>query len=330
MNCTRSVPEGFASRETSRPVNDAADRLRRAETGGGPAAANRCSRRNRICGWAGFAALAVGLAACGEAEVDVTETLTEACTEARQILADAPTPADADSESAFVDASREATQTVATEIEDLGEQVDDPTLADMAWQLNNFPQPTDDEELLGVAHEASAAIVRLDRFAEALGVSQCGAPTWRPADWRAMADRLKEQQSEEAFRADLNQLCAETFPNPARLADGTALLNALVDSGQEESEDVIAGLLSRLHGLSNRPAEARRFLREFSGALPEMNPSENLEDDYLALLGAFIHVDSVVPNVIPDEPSTEFRRRVDPAFEELERAWGALDITCSA
>ena len=281
-------------------------------------------------GVAGFAALVVGLTGCGDGAVDVTDALTDACTEARQILADAPTPADAESEAAFIDASQEASRTVAAVIEDFGDQVDNEALADMAWQLNNFPQPGEGDELLAVAHVASAAIVRLDGFAETLGVAECGAPTWRPADWRAMADRLKDRQSEEAFRADLNQLCAETFPNPGRLAGETPLLNALVNSGEDNSEDVTAELLSRLNSLSDRPVETRRFLRDFSGALPELSPSENLEDDYLALLGAFLRVDSVVPNVIPDDPSAEFRRRVDPAFEELEQAWGALDITCSA
>jgi hypothetical protein len=287
-------------------------------------AMNTCSWRARV---AGFAALVVGLGACGEGTVDVTETLNEACAEARQTLADAPTPADADTEAAFLTASREATELVATAIGDLGDQVDDQTLRDMAWQLNNFPQATDSGELLGVAHEASAAIVRLAGFAEALGLSQCGAPTWRPADWRAMADRLEEPKSDEAFRADLDALCARTFPNPDRLAEGTPLLPALVGGGG--SDDVIARLLSLLRVTPNTPAESADFLREFSDALPQLSPSENLENDYLALLGALIYVDSVVPNVVPNDPTAEFRRRVDPAFEELQRTWGALDISCT-
>jgi hypothetical protein len=295
-------------------------------TSGGRSMGSASSWRNRI---AGFAALVLGLTACGEGALDVTETLTDACNEARQTLADAPTPADAGSEEAFLTATREATETVATAIGELGDQVDDRTLADMAWQLNNFPTSVNGDDLLGVAHVASAAIVRIDGFAEALGVSECGAPTWRPADWRAMADRLKEEQSEEAFRADLNQLCVQTFENAPLLAEGTPLLEALVgESGQ--GDEVMDRLLPRLNSVNNRPAEARKFLHEFSDALPGMSPSENLEDDYLALVGAFIEVDAVVPNVIPDEPSADLRRRVEPAFEELQRAWGALDITCTA
>src|SRR5918996_336221 len=285
-----------------------------------------CTWRIRVSGFAGLTALVVGLTACGEGALNVTATLAEACAEADQTFAEAPTPADADSEVAFIGAA----QAVVGVIDDLTEQVDDRTLADMSWQLNNFPGSTDGDDLLGVAHQASAAIIRLDGFAEALSVSECGAPTWRPADWAAMADRLKREQSEAAFRADLNRLCAQTFPDPALLTHGTPLLAALVGGSDDRSEDVVATLLSRLTSLNNRPAEARRFLRDFSDALPAMSPSETLEYNYLALLAAFIHVDSVVPNVVPNDPSAEFRRRVDPAFDELQAAWGALDITCSA
>ena len=289
-----------------------------------------CTWRTRVSGFAGLAALVVGLTACGEGALDVTATLAEACAEADQAFAEAPTPANADSEVAFIEAAQEAAQAVVGVIDDLTEQVDDRTLADMSWQLNNFPGARDGGDLLGVAHQASAAIIRLDGFAEALSVSECGAPTWRPADWAAMADRLKPEQSEEAFRADLNRLCAQTFPDPALLTQGTPLLTALVGGSDDRSEDVVATLLSRLTSLNNRPAEARRFLRDFSDALPAMSPSETLEDNYLALLAAFIHVDSVVPNVVPNDPSAAFRRRVDPAFDELQAAWGALNITCSA
>jgi hypothetical protein len=287
------------------------------------------SWRTRISGYAGSAALVVGLTACGDGALDVTATLDEACAEARETFADAPTPANANSEVAFVEGAQEAAQTVVDVIDELSQQVDDRTLADMSWQLNNFPGSADGGELLGVAHEASAAIIRLNGFAEALSVSECEAPTWRPADWHAMADRLEEARSEEDFHADLNRLCAETFPNPTQLAQGTPLLTALVGGSDDPSEDVVATLLSRLTSLNNRPAEARRFLRDFSDALPELSPPESLESDYFALLAAFIHVDAVVPNVIPNDPSAQFRRRVDPAFTELEAAWDDLGITCS-
>jgi AcrR family transcriptional regulator len=115
------------------------------------------------------------------------------------------------------------------------------------------------------------------------------------------------------------------------LENGTSLLNALVanpDGGGSASEDVIVRLLDRLNNLTGRAAAANSFLRDFSRALPGLSPSENLESDFLALVSAFIGVDAALPRVIPNEPSAEFRERVDPAFEELDRAWGALGITC--
>jgi hypothetical protein len=292
---------------------------------------DRRVRRARTCCVAGLVALAAGLAGCGEAPVDVTETLAQACSDAREAFAAAPTPADEQSQAEFLEASGQATQAVAGVVEDLQEQVNDVGLGDLAWQLNNFPSPTEGREVLAVAHGASAAIMRLDRLAEDVGVSQCGAPTWRPADWRALADRIKADQSEPAFRDQLNRLCVETFPNPPMLQNGTSLLNALVanpDGGGTASEDVTAQLLDRLNNLTGRQAAASNFLRDFSRDLPRLSPSENLEADYLALVAAFMGVDAVLPRVIPNEPTPEFRRRVDPAFEELDRAWGALGITC--
>jgi hypothetical protein len=280
---------------------------------------------------AGITALVVGLAGCSEGPVDVTETLAEACTDAREAFAAAPTPGDEQSQAAFLEASDQATRAVAGVIQDLQEQVDDAGLADLAWQLNNFPRPAEGREVLAVAHTASAAITRLDGFAESLGVSQCGAPTWRPADWRALADRLKEDQSETAFREQLNRLCADTFPNPGMLENGTSLLEALVanpDGGAASSEDVMAQLLDRLNNLTGRAAAASVFLRDFSRELPALSPSEDLEDDFLALVAAFTGVDAVLPRVIPNNPPRAFRERVDPAFEELDRAWGAIGITC--
>jgi hypothetical protein len=292
---------------------------------------DRCLHRARTGCLAGVVALAVGLAGCSEAPVDVTETLAQACSDAREAFAAAPTPADEQSQAEFLEASGQATQAVAGVIEDLMEQVNDVGLSDMAWQLNNFPTPTQGREVLAVAHGASAAIMRLDRLAEDVGVSQCGAPTWRPADWRALADRIKADQSEPAFRDQLNRLCAETFPNPPMLQNGTSLLNALVanpDGGGTSSEDVTAQLLDRLNNLTGRHAAASDFLRDFSRDLPALSPSENLEADYLALVTAFMGLEAVLPRVIPNDPSPEFRRRVDPAFDELDRAWGALGITC--
>ena len=292
---------------------------------------DRCARRARSRCLAGLVAVVTGLAGCSEAPVDVTDTLAQACSDAREAFAAAPTPADDQTQAEFLEASAQATQAVAGVVDELLQQVNDVGLSDLAWQLNNFPAPTEGQEVLAVAHGASAAIMRLDRLAEDVGVSQCGAPTWRPADWRALADRIKADQSEPAFRQQLNRLCAETFPNPPMLANGTSLLNALVanpDGGGSASEDVTAQLLDRLNNLTGRSAAASDFLRDFSHRLPALSPSESLEADYLALVAAFMGVEAVLPRVIPNEPSQELRGRVEPAFEELDRAWGALGITC--
>jgi hypothetical protein len=296
-----------------------------------PASNDRSMRRPRTRCVAGLTALVVGLSGCGEDPVDATEALAQACSDAREAFAAAPTPADEQSQAEFLEASSEATQAVAGVIDGLMDQAPESGLADLAWQLNNFPRPTEGQAVLAVAHGASAAIMRLDRLAEDVGVSQCGAPTWRPADWRALADRLKQDQSESAFRDQLNQLCAATFPNPRMLENGTSLLNALVanpDGSGSAPEDVVGQLLQRLNNLTGRAAAASDFLRDFSRGLLELSPSENLEADYLSLVSAFIGIEAVLPRVIPNDPSQDFRRQVDPAFEELDRAWGALGITC--
>lgn len=269
----------------------------------------------------------VMLAGCGEDPPDANETLASACAEARDILAAAPAPTDEGSRTAFVEAAGEATELVGDAIAGLGGQVDEQAMQDLSWQLGNFPQETGGDEALLVAHEASAAILRIDRFAEALGVSECGAAAWRPADWRALASRLGDDVGESMFRQALNELCADTFPNPRLLADGTPLLPALIDEA-EGAENVNLQLLQRLNSTNNRPADAGRFIRNFSDGLPQVAPSDNLEDEFTALVAAFLGVDAVLPRVIPRNPTPEFRNRVDATFEELERAWSELDITC--
>lgn len=275
-------------------------------------------------------ALCVGmliLTGCNEAAADPDDSLSVACTEAEQVFADAPVPADDGSREQFLQAAGEATTIVQDAIDDLEDAVDEQALEDMRWQLDNFPHEAGDEDVvLRVAHEASAAIVRIDRFAEALNVTECGAATWRPADWRAMAARVAGEPAEEQFRQQVDQLCAQTFPEPELLASGEPLLSSLV--GGAEDDAVTDELLSRLNSLDNRPAAAGRFLRDFSDGLVEIQPSGNLESEYTALVAAFTGIDAVVPRVVPENPSPEFTTRIEAAFEELEQAWSDMDISC--
>jgi hypothetical protein len=254
------------------------------------------------------------------------------CAEARDIFAAAPAPADADSEAAFIAASDRAVGVVRDALDDLFDEMDDPNAAALSWQVNNFPSMTNSDEVLAVAQRASAAIIRIDRFAAALGMPGCGAATWRPADWRTIAGRHKKDQTEAQFRGDLNRICAGSFPNPALLEGGRPLLEALAAtdaSGDTGGADEIKErLLSRLSNLSNRPSATGRFMRDFPRRLPELSPPDTLEREHTSLIAAFMDVESVLPNVIPQNPSQEFRSHTDPAFDELEEAWGALEITC--
>jgi hypothetical protein len=269
------------------------------------------------------------MTACGEAATDPLETLAEACADARDTFAAAPTPADRNSQAAFLEASDEVTQTVAGVVNDVEDQIEDPALADLSWQLSNFPQGSASDDLLGVAHLASAGITRLDRFAQELGVPNCAAATWRPADWRAMADRLKDEQSEADFMAQVDQLCADTFPDPAALADGGPLLEALAVRAEDQStEDTTAQVLPLLGSINDRPSDAARFIRDFSQRLPQMSPPENVEAEYIALLAAFIELQAVIPRVLPRNPTPEFEQRASAALEDLEAAWADLGITC--
>lgn len=288
---------------------------------------------------AGVLALVVLAAGCADSPPDAGEEVAAACQQAREDFAAAPAPADDGAQNAFLDASAEAVQRVSVAIAELPENavgLDDRdverTLSDMAWQLNNFPSASGGTPVLETAHTARAAIVRLDRFAERLDLSECGAATWRPGDWRTLSDRLQDDTDEDAFRQQLNRLCAETFPNPTMLAEGRPLLEALAanptgdDSGP--AEDVKGQILARLNTLNDRPADAGRFIRDFSRGLPALNPSDDLDAEYAALLAAFISLESAVPKVVPRNPDPEFRRRVDAALEELEDAWSALEIRC--
>jgi len=289
--------------------------------------------RARVSEIAGITALIMVLASCRQAPQSVSEALTEACTDARERLASAPPPTDPDTEAAFRRAAEEATQVVGDVADGLADQGDDQTIADLAWQLHRFPS-AGQEQSLANAHEARAAILRIDRFAHMLEIPDCGAATWRPADWRAIADRLADSQSNEEFRQDLNRLCEETFPEPSLLRDGVPLLTAMVANPGASAptidvrEDPKDRLVRRLRPSSDRPGDTRRFLTAFSNELPELQPSSNLDDEYLALLAALLGLDAAIPRGMPREPLPAVRERVNEALDQLEDAWQALDITC--
>lgn len=289
------------------------------------------SLRRRLPAIAGSAVLAAMLAACGDGPPNVAEALADGCTDARGLFAVAPTPVDADADAAFIEASREATQTAADVADNQAARGDDRTIAELAWQLHRFPTATSADEVLGVAHEAQAAIVRIEGFAQTLQVHECGAATWRPADWRIMAGRHADRPNDAAFRRQLDQLCAETFPDPFALADDLPLLNALVaDTPARDGspDEVKARVIARLNTVTTGPSEAARFIRDFSSGLPQIRPSANLEREYIALLAAFMGLDSAVPRAMPNDPPPEVRERVNAALDDLQNAWEALEITC--
>jgi hypothetical protein len=300
-------------------------------------------RHGRLPGIVGSAVFAVVPGACSDPPPSVAAMLAEACADARDHLAVVPPPVDADSEAAFMDASREATRAVASVADDLAERGDDRTIADLAWQLYRFPTAGDADEVLRVAHEASAAITRLDGFAHVLDVPGCGAATWRADAWRAVADRRAEHPSDAAFHRRLDRLCAKTFPDPAALAGGAPLLDALVagrgarparsatgarEALVDSSDHVKARVIARLNTVTTRPSDTARFIGDFSNGLPTIRPSADLEEVYVALLAAFIRLESVVPSAMPKHPPPATRERLDAALGALQDAWEALGIRC--
>jgi hypothetical protein len=272
--------------------------------------------------------------ACGNDPPTIAETLADACAQARASVAAAPAPVDDDAEAVFVDASRQAASAVGRVAQDLAGRGDDATIADMAWQLHRFPAGAGGDRALASAQEASAAIIRLDRFAERLQIPECRAAIWRPDAWRALADRRGDRLREGAFRRRMDRLCAGTFPDPSLLADGTPLLDALTahanprGGSQGASEGPRTQLIARLSTLSGRGSETAQFLRDFSDGQPQIRPPEDLEGEYLALLAAFQNIESAVPRAMPRHPPAAVRERVGAALDELQGAWGALDITC--
>src|SRR5690606_32271669 len=155
------------------------------------------------------------------------------CGQARDDFAGAPAPADRATQQEFVDAADNVAQGVADVLSEVADQIESPSAADMLWQLTNFPIASNTDDMLKIAHHASAGILRLDRFAQGLGVPGWGAATWRPAGWRAMADRLKEDVNEADFMTQVNDLRAETFPDPDALREGASLLEALAARGAD-------------------------------------------------------------------------------------------------
>jgi hypothetical protein len=291
-------------------------------------------RYGRRAVFAGSAALVAVMAACGEAPVSVGEALREACADARDRLATAPDPNDIDSDAAFLETSKDAANAVGDVADDLADRGDDSTIADLAWQLHRIPASTDPDQAMRAAHEANAAILRIDGFAQALRLPECGAATWRPTAWRAMADRHGGRPSDAAFRSAIDHLCAETFPRPSLLADGASLLRNLVtDHGGgvalgDAPDETKERLLRRLNTVSNRPSEAARFIRDFSNGLPAIHPSQALDAEYTSLLAAFTELDSAIPSVMSREPTPAVRERVYAALDQLEAAWDGLSISC--
>jgi hypothetical protein len=249
------------------------------------------------------------------------------------MVASAPTPVDPGAERAFRQASDQATRAVADVADELAGRGDDQTIAALAWQLHRFPTANEDHSLRA-AHEASAAIVRIDRFARTLEVPECGAATWRSVDWRALANRLEARPSDDEFQKTLNQRCEENFPNPSLLRAGVPLLAALVADPKADPatidlrQDVKRRLLPRLRTVTGRPGETRRFLTAFANDLPELQPSVKLEHEHVALIAAFMGLDAAVPRGMPRDPPPAVRERVEAALDELERTWEDLDITC--
>jgi hypothetical protein len=265
-------------------------------------------------------ALAAVLAACADDPPTVADLLADACAQARDDIAAAPAPGDADTDAEFVNISRQAASAVGRVAQDLADRGDDTTIADLAWQLHRFPEVANGGQSLAVAQEASAAIVRLDQFADRLQIPECGAATWRPADWRALADRHGDRLRASAFRLRMNRLCAETFPEPSLLAEGTPLLEALVPDANARagSQDAAGGirteLIARLNTLSDRQSHTAMFLRDFAEGQPQIRPFKNVE--------------SAVPRAMPRDPPPLVRERLGAAFDELQSTWDALDITC--
>jgi hypothetical protein len=281
----------------------------------------------RLSGVAGATALTAALVACGQVPLGARDALSQACQDARSQLAAAPEPVNADAEAAFIATSQEAAGTVASVADDVASRGDDPTIADLAWQLHRLSSAGAADEMLIAAHEAQAGIMRIDGFAQTLEVRACGAAMWRPAAWRAVADRHSQRPDDATFRRRLDQLCAETFPEPSLLASGMPLLSALV-ADAPQSGDVKARVIARLNTVNTRTSDAARFISGFSDGLARLEPSTTLEGEYLALLAAFMRLDSAVPSAMPKHPPPAVRERVDAALDDLQRAWDALDLTC--
>jgi hypothetical protein len=246
----------------------------------------------------------IAAAACGNDDPpDVVATMTEACSESETILASAPEPVDDASEAAFLEASDEAARASGFPARDLADDVDDPALDGLAFQLDRFPRLVGVREPVQVAFEARAAIARLDRFADELGVPQCGVAAWRLDDWEVLADRLADRPPDQSYRAEVEALCAETF-------------GSVSFGGTDALADVITA------------TSARRAISDFSREFKRMVPPDSLDDEHVDLLAALIDLDFAIPDVAPTNPSPDRQQRLDLASTNMTAALDALDVDC--
>lgn len=229
--------------------------------------------------------------------------MTRACIKARDLFAAAPSPVDQASDAAFLDASDEAVRAATFPARDLTEEVENPALREMHFQLDNFPRLVGAHETIGVAFEARAAIMRLDRFAQQLGVPACGAATWRPDAWASLTDRAADRPTEERFTADLDTLCFDTFGDlPQGHADSVAR--------------AVAGV------------SARSAINEFERALLRMPPPPSMEDKYISLIAALLDLDAAIPDVAPTDPPPDYQERFAAARASVVAAIDDLGLSC--
>jgi len=258
-----------------------------------------------------FAAGVLALAACGgggeeSSPEDALAAIAETCAEATTTFAAAPAPVDDADEDRFREAHQAARAAVLAAARDALEHVEDPALARMERTLDaGFPILQGGWTAKTTAAQTLGSLDRLDEQATAAGLPECGAAVWRVADWEAVyARHAGERLSEEAFVAEIEQLCASTLT-----------FTTLGEPGAV--------------GAAVAAVTARTGLTDFVRALRDVVPPEPVQPAFFTLLGAATQLQDAIPAVpsaVTDADAAQ--ARVELAAAEAQAAADALGVAC--
>ena len=228
--------------------------------------------------------------------------MEEACVEARDAFADAPTPVDDATDRAFLEAASTAYTTAYSPGFDLRDDVDDDSLFRLVQYLGEIPSLIGAHTALDVAYDTRAIIPFLDELAGEVGAPACGADSWRLEDYEAITERLAPDIEVPDFVADVDEACRTAF--------------AATTSPIEDPTGVAAILTSR------------GAMTEFHRLLIALPPPASLDEEYVALRAALAQYSATVADVEREPQPADLDELTSDALDALTGAIEGLGVNC--